>query len=152
MLLMLMLIGLQVIQVAILWVHDWVPLGALNDVAAVQAGDTRNRLIRVTLVQSLPFTVGLVASIAYARTGRPSWLWNWLWTSYAVLFVGELRAWWWPYLVQSDLRRAERYRDMFGKTSSFLPERNGIVPNTLHAILHASTAATLIVLGLVTIR
>lgn len=97
-----LLVGLQAIQVAILWLHDWIPLGNLNDVAAAQAHDTRGRLIRVTLIQSVPFTIGLVASIAYAETGRPTWLWNWLWISYIILFAGELRAWWWPYLVRPE--------------------------------------------------
>lgn len=140
------LIWLQIIQVIILWGHDWVPLGSLNDIAAVQAHDTRARLIRVTMIQSLPFTVGLVASIVYARTGHPAWIWSWLLISYVLLFAGELRAWWWPYLVRAEPERAERYRAMFGRTSAFLPERNGIVPNTLHTILHASTAATLVTL------
>jgi hypothetical protein len=35
---------------------------------------------------------------------------------------------------------------MFGKTYSFLPVRNGMVPNTAHILLHLATAATLIVL------
>jgi hypothetical protein len=35
---------------------------------------------------------------------------------------------------------------MFGKTHSFLPPRNGMVPNTAHILLHLATAATLIVL------
>jgi hypothetical protein len=39
------LIALQVFQVAFLWVHDWIPLGRLNDVAAVQSQDTRARLV-----------------------------------------------------------------------------------------------------------
>jgi hypothetical protein len=65
-----------------------------------------------------------------------------------MLFAGELRAWWWPYLIRPEPDRAARYRGMFGKTSAFLPERNGIVPNTLHVALHAATAATLILLAL----
>ena len=141
------LIFLQAIQVAILWLHDWVPLGRLNDVAKVQAQDRRVRLVRVTLIQSLPFTIGLVASITYAQTEHPSWVWSWLWISYALLFAGELRAWWWPYLIRPDPVRAARYRAMFGHTAAFLPEHNGIVPNALHTILHAVTAVTLIVLA-----
>jgi hypothetical protein len=35
-----LLICLQAVQVAILWAHDWVPFGRLNDIAAVQAHDT----------------------------------------------------------------------------------------------------------------
>jgi hypothetical protein len=39
---------------------------------------------------------------------------------------------------------------MFGATHTFLPERNGIRPNTLHVILHAATVALLIALGVLT--
>jgi hypothetical protein len=77
----------------------------------------------------------------------PGWLWWWLWISYGLLLVGELNAWWLPYLVKpADPERVARYRAMFGNTHAFLPERNGIVPNTLHCILHAATVATLVVL------
>ena len=141
------LILLQAVQVAILWLHDWVQIGRLTDIAAVRAHDTRGRLIRVTLIQSVPYSIGLIATIVFAGTGHPAWLWDWLWISYGLLFLGELRAWWWPYLIQPEPARAERYRGMFGNTSAFLPERNGMVPNTLHVVLHAATAATLIVLA-----
>lgn len=33
-----------------------------------------------------------------------------------------------------------------GNVHAFLPVRNGMVPNTLHVLLHLSTAATLILL------
>ncbi len=59
------LIALQVFQVAFLWVHDWIPLGRLNDVAAVQSQDTRARLIFITVVQSVPWTIGLFFSAWY---------------------------------------------------------------------------------------
>jgi hypothetical protein len=39
------LLALQVFQVLFLWVHDWIPLGRLNDVAAVRSQDTRRRLV-----------------------------------------------------------------------------------------------------------
>ncbi len=39
------LLALQVFQVLFLWVHDWIPLGRLNDVAAVRSQDTRRHLI-----------------------------------------------------------------------------------------------------------
>jgi len=39
---------------------------------------------------------------------------------------------------------------MFGATHAFLPEHNGIRPNTLHILLHTSTAALLIVLAALT--
>jgi hypothetical protein len=39
---------------------------------------------------------------------------------------------------------------MFGTTHAFLPERNGIRPNTLHIILHMATLITLVLLGALT--
>jgi len=51
-----------------------------------------------------------------------------------------------PYFFRPDVKRAARYRAMFGHTHAFLPERNGIVPNTLHVALHAATLATLLIL------
>jgi hypothetical protein len=144
------LIVLQAVQVALLWTHDWIPLGKFNDVAAVRRQDTVTRLIAVTLIQSVPWTVGLVGSIRYWGAPYPDWLGGWLRATYAILFIGEIYAWWIPYLLRVNPDRAARYRSLFGNTHTFLPLRNGIAPNTLHVLLHASTAATLMVLALST--
>ena len=72
---------------------------------------------------------------------------TWLWISYGLLFIGELTAWWIPYLFHSQPERAARYQAMFGATHGFLPERNGIRPNTLHVILHIMTLTALVLLG-----
>jgi hypothetical protein len=140
------LLALQVFQVLFLWVHDWIPLGRLNDVAAVQSQDTRRQLITVTLIQSVPWTIGLCFSLLHFRRPYPDWLYGWLVISYGLLFIGQIRAWWIPYLFRPEPKRAARYQIMFGKTHSFLPPRNGMVPNTAHILLHLATAATLIVL------
>jgi hypothetical protein len=66
--------------------------------------------------------------------------------SYGLLFIGQIRAWWIPYLFRPEPKRAARYQIMFSKTNSFLPVRNGMVPITAHILLHMATAATLIVL------
>ena len=142
--LMTVLTGLQAVQVAILWTHDLVPLGRLNDPDAVRRADSLGRLVRVTLIQSVPYTVGLVGSVTAWGRSWPGWLPAWLWISYGLLFAGELRAWWWPYLVRPEPERAVRYRVLFGRTHAFLPVRNGITPNTLHVVLHACTALTLV--------
>ena len=146
---MFLLVALQAFHVAFLWVHDWVPLGRLNDVAAVRRQDSTARLVRVTLIQSVPYTIGFVFSVFYWRAGHryPGWLWYWLWISYGLLLPGELTAWWVPYLGRPQPERAARYRAMFGSTHAFLPERNGLVPNTLHCLLHAATVATLVILA-----
>jgi hypothetical protein len=39
---------------------------------------------------------------------------------------------------------------MYGSTHSFLPERNGIRPNTLHMTFDLATIAILIILGVLT--
>ncbi len=146
---MVLLIILQAFHVAFLWTHDWIPLGRLDDVAAVRRQDSTARLVRVTLIQSVPYTIGFMASVYYPSISRhyPGWLCYWLWISYGMLFAGELAAWWVPYLLQPQPERAARYQAMFGNTHAFLPERNGIVPNTLHCLLHAATAAILLTLA-----
>ena len=97
-------------------------------------------------VQSVPFTIGLVFSLAYFGRMYPHWLYMWLWISYSLIFVGQIRAWWIPYLFRAEPERAARYQIMFGNTHHFLPTRNGLVPNTAHIMLHLATAATLITL------
>jgi hypothetical protein len=60
-----LLIALQVVQVIFLWIHDWIPLGRLNDVAAVRSQGTVRRLVIVTLVQCVPYTVILIFTVGY---------------------------------------------------------------------------------------
>lgn len=140
------LIVLQGFQILFLWLHDWVPLGRLNDVKAVRSQDTMSRLVIVTLIQSVPFTIGLVFSALYFGRMYPHWLYMWLWISYGLIFVGQIRAWWIPYLFRQEPQRSARYEIMFGNTHRFLPTRNGLVPNTAHIMLHVATAATLVTL------
>ena len=142
------LLALQGLQVLFLWIHDWIPLGRFNDVAAVRSQDTTKRLVTVTLIQSVPWTIGLYFSLSHLGQLYPGWLYAWLLISYGMLFIGEIRAWWIPYLFRPDPERAARYRIMFGNTHSFLPSRNGMVPNTAHVLLHLATAVTLICLFL----
>jgi hypothetical protein len=60
-------IVLQLFQVLFLWLHDWIPLGRLNDVTAVRSQDTSLHLVVVTLIQSVPFTIGLLFSLGWRR-------------------------------------------------------------------------------------
>lgn len=142
------LVALQAFQVLFLACHDLIPLGRLNDVDAVRHEISTRNLLIATLIQTSFFAVGLVFSIIHFGQRYPTWLNYWLWISYAILFMGELEAWWFPYLIRSNPARAERYQRMFGNTHSFLPRRKGMVPNTAHVLLHFATAATLLVLFL----
>jgi hypothetical protein len=145
------LLGLQCFHVLFLALHDWIPLGSLNDVKAVRLANPIHKLVGGTLISLTPFAIGLCASVVYFGGAYPSWLLWWLWISYSLLFFGELKAWWVPYLFVSDPVRAARYQSMFGATQAFLPERNGIRPNTLHVILHLATLTTLFVLAALTV-
>ncbi|ELX08689.1 hypothetical protein Jab_2c07440 [Janthinobacterium sp. HH01] len=140
------LLLLQLLQVAFLWIHDWLPLGALNDVRAVREQDSLRRLLIITIVQSLSFTLLLALCVIYFQSAYPLWLVRSLWIAYSLLLIGQLRAWWLPYLFRAEPDRAARYRKMFGKTHAFLHERSGLVPNTAHTLLHICTAATLLAL------
>jgi hypothetical protein len=144
------LFGLQCFHVLFLALHDWIPLGTLSDVKAVRAAYPAHKLVAGTVISVSPFVVGLGASAIYFGRAYPTWLLWWLWISYGLLFVGELTAWWVPYLFHYEPERAARYQEMFGATHAFLPERNGIRPNTLHVILHLLTLTTLLALGALT--
>jgi hypothetical protein len=143
------LIGLQSYVVLFIALHDWTPLGALNDVRAVQAADSRARLVGVTVLSTLPFACGLGASLVNAAH-FPRWLIWYLWISYGAAVLGMLRAWWLPYLLFEEPARAARYQAMFGRTHAFLPLRHGIRPNTLHVSLHAVIVLIIILLALLT--
>ena len=145
-LLVLALIVLQVYVVAFIGLHDWIQLGDLNDIRAVQAADSRARLIWVTIYSTAPFAFVLGACVVYADTRFPGWL-NWsLYVSYGLAGLGMIRAWWGPYLLWNEPARAARYQSMFGRTRAFLPERNGIRPNTLHVSLHLVLVAIILLL------
>ena len=140
------LLWLQAFQVAFLLLHDWIPLGPLNDVQAVRRQNTLIAMVLGTFIGALFPTIGLVLTLKYLESSRPAWLYIYLLASYGFLFVGELEAWWVPYLVWPQPKRAARYEAMFGNTNAFLPPRNGMRINTLHFALHAATLATLLTL------
>ena len=139
------LIALQAFHVMFLLLHDWVPLPPWNDVEAQRATDPLRKRLWTTALSAAPYVLLLALTLREAGAlSRPLLLW--LWVGYGVLFAGELRAWWVPYFLVADPERAARYRALFGRTRSFLRERNGVRPNTLHVVLHVATFATLLCL------
>ncbi len=141
------LLWLQGFQVAILLLHDWVPLSRLNDIRAARRGHALHAVALATFVSSLFPSIGLALSLFYWHSGWPNWLYVYLSAAYGFLFVGELEAWWIPYLVMPQPKRAAQYEAMYANTWAFLPPRNGIRINTLHFVLHAATLATWLVLA-----
>ncbi len=81
------------------------------------------------------------ASIHFTLVEYPNWLLWWLWGTCLVCAYGILRAWWIPYLGTPDPERAKRYSIRFAGAHAFLPERNGIRPDTLHVAFHALVVA-----------
>lgn len=125
--------------------HDWIPLGRLNDVRALRTVYPLRKILLGTVISSVAF----VALFYYSWIDRhllryPLDLRIWLWIGYGWLFVGELQAWWIPYLRGGDAARVTRYKVMFGETLGFLPERHGISPNLLHVVLHTCTVVLLV--------
>jgi hypothetical protein len=139
-------LALQTFVVAFLLFHDWIPLGRLNNLAAIRGQDTLLRRVFVTLLPGVPAAIGLFFSARHFGQSYPDWLEMLLWITYGVFIAGMLRAWWIPYLVVPDAARAARYQIIFAGTHSFLPRRNGMAPDTLHTLFHLVTLATLVAL------
>jgi len=145
-------LGCQLFVVLFITLHDWIPLGKLNNLVGIRAIDTKRKLLVATVLSTLPFAIGFAASVHYAATGFPMWPMWYLWISYGLGFYGMLRSWWVPYLLKADPVRAARYQERFADTHAFLPTRNGIRPDTLHVCFHAVYAALLILLGVLTFQ
>jgi hypothetical protein len=144
-----LLLALQAFHVLFLLLHDWIPLGSLNNIAAVRAANSSSKLLLDTSISTSFFLFGFVFSVLHRNGPYPHWLLWYLLISYLFLFYGELTAWWIPYFGAPQPERAARYQTMFAGTHAFLPPRNGIPLNTLHTVLHVFTLATVIVIGLV---
>lgn len=140
----------QLYVVLFIALHDWLPLGSLNNLAGIRVVDTRAQLMRTTVLSTLPFAVGLAGSAYYSTTHFPMWLMFVLWITYGTGLYGILRAWYLPYLVYSEPARAARYRERFADTHAFLPERNGIRPDTLHVTFHAVLVLLIVLLCVLT--
>ena len=144
-----LLLALQAFHVLFLLLHDWIPLGSLNNIAAVRAENSTPKLLLGTAISTSFFLIGFIASAIHRNGPYPHWLLWYLLISYLFLFVGELEAWWIPYFGSPQPERAARYQVMFANTHVFLPARNGIPLNTLHILLHVFTLATIVVIILV---
>jgi hypothetical protein len=144
------LLALQCFVVLFVALHNWIPLGTLNDLKGVRAVFPTSKLLITTFINFTPFAIGLAASAFYFGKTYPGWLFWWLWVTYGLACYGSLTAWWIPYLLRAEPERAARYQVMYAATHSFLPEHNGIRPNTLHVIFDVVTIAIIIVLAVLT--
>lgn len=119
--------------------HDWIPLGSLNDVQALSEDRSFNERFMVTLFGTVQFLLLTGLLLTFIGKRYPLWVKLWLIIHPLCIFIGALFSWWIPYLFGYGAEeRADRYQYMFGNTHSFLPEINGIVPNTLHILFHTT--------------
>ena len=147
---MIALLALQCFVVLFVALHNWIPLGTLNNVKGVRVEFPTGKLFVVTLINFTPVAIGLGATAFYFGRVYPGWVIWWLWITYGLACYGSFKAWWMPYLLRPDPQRAARYRTMYAATHAFLPERNGIRPNTLHVLFDIVTLAILIDLVVLT--
>src|SRR6266404_8436264 len=82
------LLALQLFVVLFIGLHDWIPLGPLNDVKAVRNAVSPGKLFVSTVLSTPPFAIGFAASVYCARTGFPQWLLWLLWISYGLAIYG----------------------------------------------------------------
>lgn len=126
-------------------VQDIVPLGPLNDIEAIAALNSFNETLVVTLIGVVQIILLLGGILFFLGKRYPVWARIWLIVHPSSILSGAIMAWWLPYLFGIGAEaRVERYEMMFGSTHAFLPVMNGIVPNTLHTIFHATLLACII--------
>ncbi len=142
-----LLVGLQGLQVAILLLHDWIPVPPLNDLPATRRAHTLRQIALGTLASSLLPALGLTFSVLYWNARFPGWLWGFLLFAYGFLFVGELEAWWVPFGFKAQPERAALYAGLYGNTHALLPARNGIRINTLHCVLRRDAGYGIFAVG-----
>ena len=147
---MVALLALQCFVVLFVALHNWIPLGTLNNVRGVRAEFPTGKLLLTTLINFAPVAIGLAATAFYFGRACPAWVFWWLWITYGLACYGSFTAWWRPYLFGPDPHQVARYQTMYAATHSFLPERNGIRPNTLHVLFDIVTIAILIDLAMLT--
>ncbi len=139
-------LALQAVIVVFLLFHDWVPLGRLNNMSAMKREDSLQHRVFVTLLGAAPAAVCLWLSARRFGQPYPMAVEMWLWITYGLFLAGMLRAWWVPYLLVPDPARAARYQTIFAGTHRFLPQRNGMAPDTLHTVFHVCVVATFVML------
>src|SRR5208337_2229121 len=68
------LLGLQGFVVLFVGLHNWIPLGKLNDVSGVRKEFPGSKLLITTLINFTPYAFGLAASAVYFERTFPGWL------------------------------------------------------------------------------
>jgi hypothetical protein len=97
---MIALLALQCFVVLFVALHNWIPLGTLNNVKGVRVEFPTGKLLVTTLINFTPFAIGLAATAFYFGRVYPGWVFWWLWITYGLACYGSFTAWWMPYLLR----------------------------------------------------
>ncbi|MBX5436676.1 MAG: hypothetical protein IRZ33_05600 [Alicyclobacillaceae bacterium] len=133
-------LAVEAFMLLFLMLHDWIHLPPWTDARATRRVYTMSTNLRNTLLNSVPVAIALLLTIYYLSAAIPGWVRGYWILLYALLLLGEYRAWWHPYWFGWDPKRLARYRELFGNTHTIMPARGGMAPNTAHVLLHACTA------------
>ncbi len=125
--------------------HDWIPLGRLNDLPALRS--QRSFSARVIASALMGAISALALYLNWSQSPLPSHPTRiFTFVLYAFFTAGLIRAWWLPYLFGVGLseKLVAEYKVMFSNTYSFLPIRNGITVNALHIVFHVTAVLALV--------
>jgi hypothetical protein len=147
---MVALLALQCFVVLFVALHNWIPLGTLNNVKGIRVEFPTGKLLVTTLINFTPVAIGFAATAFYSAESTRVGCFGGCGSLTDLHATVHLRPWWMPYLLRPDPQLAARYRTMYAGTHSLLPERNGIRPNTLHVLFDVVTVAILIDLAVLT--
>jgi hypothetical protein len=131
-----LLIVVTAAYLIVMLVHDWVPLGPLNDLPRQREQPLRMRLL-VEAGNVLPVAAILVLAAVFPTGRLPLGASIYL-AAYIVIFaVLAWLSWYRPYLFGSTPEREQAAAHEFGRTTQVLPRRGTrIRPNLMHVILH----------------
>jgi hypothetical protein len=137
-------IGIAVlVQLVTFALHDTVPLGRWNNLGRFKREIPLGRRVRGSLQNSVTaLAVVGVFYMGWMRGGESAGDWRMaLLITAGVLLYMEFRAWWRPYLFGSTPEEVAKLLPNWEGTYAFLPVRNGVRPNAMHVLMHASTLA-----------
>jgi hypothetical protein len=131
-----------VLQLLVLAGHDTVPLGRWNNLRHFRSVVPLRRRVIGSLINSATGILAVVLYLLYRRHDSTGSLMG-LIVLQALLFLGELRSWWWPYFFGASPTVVTHLRPNWEGTIAFLSERNGIRLNAMHCVMHGLTLAAL---------
>jgi len=130
------LTALTAIFLVYVLIHDWVPLGPLNDIERQREQPLSTRIL-VEIGNVLPIVVLLTLSLLFPTGPLPAGA-----AIYAGLYIVAFAvlawlSWYRPYLRGSTPAREAAAAHEYGRTIQVLrPRANRIRPNLMHVILH----------------